>query len=54
MYYVLIQLEDISLGAKYNSYLVYSGKVKGSLKIFSLLETDFLGEKKSPRESLSS
>lgn len=31
-------------------YLVYSGKVKGSLKIFSLLEIDLLGEKKSPRE----
>lgn len=52
---MLIQLEDISLGAKCNSIFSLFRKGEGvSLEVFSHLKVDFLGEKKSPGDSTSS
>lgn len=52
---MLIQLEDGSLGGKYNSiFSLFGNSEIITPEVFYHLKVDFIGEKKSPGESSSS
>lgn len=54
MSYVLIELENISSGAKYNSiFCLFRKGEEVTPEVFSHFKVDFLGDKSSPGESSS-